>query len=59
VAHHSGLSFQQEYELLELLHEAQRQEYLRRHLTKVLPLLSEMEILKEKIKLNGHFRDLS
>ena len=59
VAHHAGLSIQQEYELLELLHEAQRQEYLRRHLVKVLPVLTEMEMLKEKIKLNGHFRDLS
>ena len=59
VAHHAGLSIQQEYELLELMHEAQRQEYLRRHLVKVLPVLSEMESLKEKIKLNGHFRDLS
>ena len=59
VAHHAGLSIQQEYEMLELMHEAQRQEYLRRHLVKVLPVLSEMESLKEKIKLNGHFRDLS
>lgn len=59
LAHHAGLSIQQEYELLELMHEVQRQEYLRRHLVKVLPLLSEMESLKEKIKLNGHFRDLS
>ena len=59
VAHHAGLSIQQEYELLDLMHEAQRQEYLRRHLVKVLPVLSEMESLKEKIKLNGHFRDLS
>jgi uncharacterized protein len=59
LAHHAGLSIQQEYELLELMHEAQRQEFLRRHLVKVLPLISEMEILKEKIKLNGHFRDLS
>jgi len=59
VAHHAGLSIQQEYELLELMHEVQRQEYLRRHIVKVLPLLSEMETLKERIKLNGHFRELS
>ncbi len=59
VAHHAGLNIEQEYELLELLQESQRQEYLRRHLVKVLPLLSEMETLKDKIKLNGHFRDLS
>jgi hypothetical protein len=39
--------------------ERQRQEYLRRHLTKVLPMVAEMEGLKEKIKLNGHFKNLS
>ena len=49
----------EEYELLGLLHELQRQEYLKRHLTKVLPLLAEMEQLKEKVKLNGHFKNLS
>jgi hypothetical protein len=59
VAHHAGLSIQEEYELLGLLHELQRQEYLKRHLTKVLPLLAEMEQLKEKVKLNGHFKNLS
>jgi Lon protease-like protein len=59
VAHHAGLSVKEEYEVLELMHELQRQEYLRQHLAKVLPVLSEMEMLKEKIKLNGHFRDIS
>lgn len=59
LAHHVGLSLEEEYELLGLLREIQRQEYLKRHLSKVLPLLSEMESLKEKIKLNGHFRNLS
>jgi len=59
VAHHAGLSIQEEYELLSLLHELQRQEYLKRHLAKVLPVLAEMEQLKEKVKLNGHFKNLS
>lgn len=59
LAHHAGLSLEEEYELLGLLREAQRQEYLKRHLSKVLPLLAEMEVLKEKIKLNGHFKNLS
>jgi Lon protease-like protein len=58
VAHHAGLSLPEEYELLELLNELQRQEYLKRHLTKVLPVLAEMEMLKKKIKLNGHFKNL-
>jgi Lon protease-like protein len=58
VAHHAGMSIQEEYELLELLQELQRQEYLKRHLTKVIPVLAEMEMLKEKVKLNGHFKNL-
>lgn len=58
LAHHAGLSLPEEYELLTLLHELQRQEYLKRHLTKVLPVMAEMKILKERIKLNGHFKNL-
>ena len=58
VAHHVGMSLQEEYELLGLMHERQRQEYLKRHLTRVIPLVAEMEHLKEKVKLNGHFKNL-
>ena len=59
VAHHAGLSIDEEYELLGLFREEQRQEYLKRHLSKVLPVIAEMETLKEKVKLNGHFKNLS
>jgi Lon protease-like protein len=59
VAHHAGLSLEQEYEFLGLLHELQRQEYLKRHLGNVLPVIAEMETLKERVKLNGHFKNLS
>jgi len=58
VAHHAGLSLEEEYELMGLMLEIQRQEYLRRHLQKVLPVVAEMESLREKVKLNGHFRNL-
>ena len=58
VAHHAGLSLDEEYEILGLMNELQRQEYLKRHLAKVLPVVAEMETLKEKIKLNGHFKNL-
>lgn len=58
VAHHVGLSLEEEYELLNLLDERQRREYLKRHLTKVIPMVAGMEQLKEKIKLNGHFKNL-
>ena len=59
MAHHAGLSVEEEYEFLSLFREDQRLEYLKRHLAKVLPVVSEMETLKEKIKLNGHFKNLS
>jgi len=59
LAHHVGFSLQEEYDFLNLLHERQRQEYLKRHLQKVIPLVAEMEKLKEKVKLNGHFKNLS
>ncbi len=58
VAHHLGLTLPQEYELLGLFDERKRQEYLQRHLEKVLPVVAEMEALKQKVKLNGHFKKL-
>jgi len=59
VAHSVGLTLQEEYELLSLMNELQRQEYLKRHLAKVIPVVAEMEALKQKIKLNGHFKNIS
>ena len=58
VAHHAGLSIEDEYLLLELLQELQRLEFLKRHLTKVLPIMAQMDSLKGRIKLNGHFKNL-
>ncbi|UYQ92562.1 LON peptidase substrate-binding domain-containing protein [Chitinophaga horti] len=59
LAHHAGLSLDEEYELLHLFQELQRLEYLKRHLYKAIPLMAEMEKLKDRVKLNGHFRNLS
>lgn len=58
VAHHIGLSVEDEYRLLELPQELQRQEFLKRHLAKVLPIMEHMDVLKGKIKMNGHFKNL-
>ena len=58
VAHHAGLTIEDEYHLLELEHELQRQEFLKRHLAKVMPIMAEMDILKGKIKMNGHFKNV-
>ncbi|HXB44985.1 MAG TPA: LON peptidase substrate-binding domain-containing protein [Puia sp.] len=59
IGHHAGLSLDEEFELLKLFSEEQRQEYLKRHLSKVLPVIAQMETLKERVKLNGHFNNLS
>jgi Lon protease-like protein len=56
IAHHLGLTLQEEYAVLALWREDQRIEYLKRHLQKVIPVVAGMESLKEKIKLNGHFK---
>lgn len=57
LAHHAGLSIEDEYRLLELPQELQRQEFLKRHLNKVLPIMENMGLLKGKIKMNGHFKN--
>lgn len=57
IAHHVGLSVEEEQELLGLTQEIQRQEYLKRHLHTTISVLKETETLKEKIKLNGHFKN--
>jgi hypothetical protein len=58
VAHHVGFTLEQEMTLLCLFKELERIEFLRRHLLQVLPLIKGMELLKDKIKLNGHFKEL-
>lgn len=58
IAHHAGLSLEQEYEVLQLLFESQRLEYIKRHLAKSTPVLQEAKSLVEKVKLNGHFKNL-
>ncbi len=58
LAHHLGLSLTEEYELLELMLELHRQEYLKRHIKKVMAVMGEVENLKKKVRLNGHFKNL-
>lgn len=57
--HKIGLSFRQEYELLRLTTEYERQSYMLQHLMHVLPILQETELLKDRIKQNGHFKKLT
>lgn len=59
IAHFVGLSKEQEYELLGLFDELQRLEYLRRHLSKMVPVVKGLEQVKARVQMNGHFRNLS
>lgn len=58
IAHHVGLSLAEEYAFLQLLKEEQRLEYLKRHVEKVIDIINGVEGLKERIQLNGHFKEL-
>jgi hypothetical protein len=58
VAHHAGMSMEQEYELLTLETEQERQQFLVNHLEQFLPMVREMRNLQQRALLNGHFKDL-
>lgn len=59
IAHHIGLNIEEEYDVLRMPKESQRQEYILRHLRKVLPTVHELNNLQERIQLNGHYKHLS
>ncbi len=58
VAHKVGLSVEQEYTLLTLAEETERQQFLLWHLDKVIPVMADMERTKQRIRMNGHFKNL-
>ena len=58
IAHHIGLTIEQEYQLLCLLEAGKRQAFIQNHLEELLPMVKEMENLKKKAQLNGHFKHL-
>lgn len=57
-AHFVGFNIQQEYDILRLETEEKRQEYMLMHLSKMLPIARQMENLKKKAGLNGHFKNI-
>ena len=58
VAHKIGLALDEEYKLLTLQRESERQDFLIEHLQKVIPVVAEMEQTKNRIRMNGHFKNL-
>ncbi len=58
LAHKVGLSLAQEYKILTLTSEKERQKYLLKHLEQSIPVISNMERTKDRIRMNGHFRHI-
>ena len=58
IAHHVGFSIEEEIEFLILSNEPHRLQYISNHLQKIIPIVAGTEKLKEKIQLNGHFKEL-
>lgn len=59
IAHHIGLSMDQEYEVLALFSEDERMEYIFRHIQRISPNANEQDAIMKRVKLNGEFRNLS
>lgn len=57
LAHKMGLTFDQEYELLQITSEHKRYKYLIDHLQVSIATLKSVNRTKELIKLNGHFKN--
>lgn len=58
LAHKIGLKIEEEYELIQMEAESDRISYLIRHLRRIIPVMRELELVKSKIKMNGHFKNL-
>ena len=58
LAHKVGLTKTQEYQLLQITHESKRVDFLINHLKKLLPKLSKAAEIRNRIKMNGHFRQM-
>jgi Lon protease-like protein len=58
IVHKIGISMQEEYEILTTSSEKVRQEILTDHLERIIPVVTEVERTKERIAMNGHFKEL-
>lgn len=59
VAHHIGLSLEQEFELLQIPTEPERQEYVLQHLEEIIPRVKQISNIRERALMNGHFRNIT
>lgn len=57
IGHFIGLNLDQEYELLQIQDEKSRQHYILQHLNQILPVARQMNRIRKKAKMNGHFQE--
>ena len=57
LAHKMGLSFEQEYELLQISKETDRLNFIKNHLNTTITVLEEINRTKTLIEMNGHFKN--
>ncbi|PRX54090.1 LON peptidase substrate-binding domain-containing protein [Flagellimonas meridianipacifica] len=57
LAHKMGLSFQQEYQLLQIAKETDRLLFIKRHLETTSEVLESINRTKSMIEMNGHFKN--
>jgi Lon protease-like protein len=58
IAHHLGFSTEEEYTLLKMERETDRQQYIINYLDKIMPALKRATKAFEIIKMNGQFKNL-
>lgn len=58
IGHHVGFSLEQEYEFLCIPAEIERQQFMIAHLEHFIPMVEEANRLRERVKMNGHFKNI-
>lgn len=58
IAHYIGLNIEQEYALLVIPTELERQQFVMKHLEQLIPTVKSMEESKKRAQMNGHFKHL-
>lgn len=58
IGHKIGFNQIQEYNLLQIPGEVDRQEYVINHLSNLIPKVMEIEEMRKKIQMNGHFKNI-
>lgn len=56
IGNNIGLKLGQEFQMLTIRSERDRISFLTEHLSRSIPIIEEMEKVKTRIRLNGHFR---